>query len=180
MVLRKSWVIHYPWFQDFDSSTMEVAKKLIWVHCQTSLSKLASPNRCTGNIHKNRQRENNKGVFFTYARIRGEIDLGKGLSDRSQLKKWKMDISSGQSLDLENTTFGCRICNQTGHLQGTCSLAKKPANKRKGPWTKTKIWQPFEPPFPNNEEEVDLKDLPSGTDWKCHTVWAPPQTIDPN
>jgi len=72
-----------------------------------------------------------------------------------------MDISSGQSLDLENTTFGCRICNQTGHLQGTCSLAKKPANKRKGPWTKTKIWQPFEPPFPNNEEEVDLKDLPS-------------------
>lgn len=56
-----------------------------------------------------------------YASICVEVDLDKGLPEKMNLKwnnyKWV------QLLDYENTTFQCKICQQTRHLHGSCPLA---------------------------------------------------------
>ena len=68
--------------------------------------------------------------LFTYVRICVEIDLNKGLPDRLQLKHESFNWI--QSLDYENTTFRCRFCPLTGHLQDSCPLPKKFVKEEKG------------------------------------------------
>ena len=57
--------------------------------------------------------------LYTYSRICAEIDISKGLPDQINLKIG--DFHWTQTLDYENTTFRCRHCHQTGHLQKDCT-----------------------------------------------------------
>ena len=59
-----------------------------------------------------------------------------------------------QHLDYENTTFRCRICRCTGHLQNSCSAAKRDNRKKKKSGKATKGWKfPSEEPELQEEEE---------------------------
>jgi len=87
-----------------------------------------------------------KGIF-TFARICVEMDLSKGLPDRTHLTH--QDFKWPQWLDFENTTF--RI-HQMGHLQNTCKQAKK---RIKIP-EKQKGWQfPDHPSSDDEDEEMN-------------------------
>ena len=83
----------------------------------------------------------------TYVRICVEVDLSEGLPEQITLnwnsKTWV------QHLDYENTTFRCRSCLQTGHLQGSGPLARPP--KKRKPKPRTKRWDSLEP---NNNLET--------------------------
>lgn len=46
-----------------------------------------------------------------------------------------------QSLDYENTTFRCRICQQTGHLQNACLEYKKNSRRKKKTGNHRKAWK---------------------------------------
>lgn len=95
-----------------------------------------------------------KGIF-TFARICVEVDLSQGLSDHITLifnnSLWK------QLLDYENTTFRCRGCMQTGHLQYACPLARKDPKGNKKQQKKAKGWQ-----HTDLLEEEDMQTEPIG------------------
>lgn len=77
--------------------------------------------------------------IFTFARICVEVDLSEGLPDHITLNfnntQWI------QQLDYENTTFRCRTCLQTGHLQNSFPVALKDPRKAKKQPKKPKGWQ---------------------------------------
>ena len=77
-----------------------------------------------------------KGIF-TFARIYVDVDLSKGLPDHILLLHNNQQWS--QSLDYENTTFRCRTCLHTGHLQSACPQLKK--DRKKCQPQKPKGWQ---------------------------------------
>lgn len=87
--------------------------------------------------------------IYTFAQICVEVDLNKGLPDRIVLKH--KDHCWLQTIDYENTTFRCRICRKTGHLQNACPEYKKD-NQRRRKSGKKKGWT-FPPPDPEEEEE---------------------------
>ena len=69
--------------------------------------------------------------LFTYAWIYVEVDLSKGMQDKILLQT--KNFKHSQSLDNENTTFTCRVCSQTCHLQDAYSqLSKQPKKEKKG------------------------------------------------
>lgn len=94
--------------------------------------------------------------IFTFARICVDVDLNKGLSDCIQLIHKQMNWT--QNLDYENTTFRCRICKQTGHLQNICPEAKKNNLRRKKNGKQQKGWNffPSQQEMEEDEAEVDL------------------------
>ena len=97
-----------------------------------------------------------------FARICAEIDMRKGLPDQINLKIG--DFHWTQTLDYENTTFRCRHCHHTGHLQSSCP--SMPAQKKKANIKpKSKSWKPHDPPpmddsdFSSDEEEGDAEGM---------------------
>jgi hypothetical protein len=65
--------------------------------------------------------------FVTFSHICIEIDLIQGLPDRI-LIDWDENDPYMQMINYENTTFRCLSCQQTWHLQETCSLSPTPAS----------------------------------------------------
>ncbi|KAH9306361.1 hypothetical protein KI387_010765, partial [Taxus chinensis] len=63
-----------------------------------------------------------------------EIDLSKGLSDHINLKFG--NFMHSQPLDCENTAFRCKNCRNSGHLQASCPMIKKPVKKNGSRLTK--------------------------------------------
>lgn len=60
-----------------------------------------------------------------------------------------------QTIDYENTTFKCRICRQTRHLQNAWPKYKKDSQRRKKSSKQKKGWKL---PPPNLEEEGDYEE----------------------
>ena len=106
-----------------------------------------------GRFIKSHSDRKEQGVF-TYVRICVEIDLSKGLPNRLQLKHESFNWI--QRLDYENTSFRCRFCHLTGHLQDTCPLPKKFTKKKKGQTFNRKNWQTnYAPSLDGDEESED-------------------------
>ena len=92
-----------------------------------------------------------KGLV-TYARICMEVDLSVGFPNQITLtwssKSWVINI------EYENAAFRCRSCQQTGHLQGSCPLARP--SKKKKPKPRMKRWDNLNPnETSESEDEVD-------------------------
>jgi len=144
-----------PWFPEFDANTMVVTKMPVWVRLPNlplpfwPYPVLEDIGNLLGRFIKSDNERKDKGLY-TYARICVEIDLSKGLPDRIYLKHESYNWL--QILDYENTSFRCRFCNLTGHLQDTCPLAKKFPKKKKGPSSNRKNWQADYAPYPEEEE----------------------------
>ena len=90
-----------------------------------------------------------KKGLVTYVRIYVEVDLSAGLPEQISLswnsKSWTL------GLDYENTTFRCRSCQQTRHLQGTCPKEQCPTKRK--PKTRKKKWN-----SPDSDEEPEIED----------------------
>ena len=83
---------------------------------------LSAIGNSLGKFLKTDEERINQGIF-TYARICVEVDLSLGLPDHITLN-FNNSLWT-QPLDYENTTFRCRGCMQTRHLQYACPLARK-------------------------------------------------------
>lgn len=137
-----------PWFPDFDANTMKVSTMPVWVRLHGlplhfwHHKVLAAIGDSLGKFLKIDEDRVIKGIF-TFARICVEVDLSQGISDHITLNfnnsQWI------QQLDYENTTFRCRGCMQTGHLQYDCPLARKDTRRTKNQQKKPKGWQHTEP-----------------------------------
>lgn len=90
--------------------------------------------------------------IFTFARMCVEVNLSQGLHDHITLNfnnsQWI------QQLDYENTTFRCRGCMQTGHLQYDCPFARKDPRRTKKQQKKPKGWQHTDP---LEEEDINVE-----------------------
>ena len=82
-----------------------------------------------------------------------EVDLSAGLPDQITLN-WNSK-SWVQNIDYENTAFRCRLCQQTGHLQGSCPMDRRPIKGKLK--TRKKNWD-----SPDADEEVDFEEEDEG------------------
>lgn len=137
-----------PWFADFDANIMKISTMPVWVrlhnlplHFWHHLVLTAIGNTL-GKFLKVDEDRVSRGIF-SFARICVEVDLSQGLPDHISLNfnntQWI------QPLDYENTTFRCRSCRQTGHLQYSCPLVKKNPKGNKNRKKKPNGWQHTEP-----------------------------------
>ena len=84
----------------------------------------------------------------TYVHIYIEVDLSEGLPKKITLN-WN-STSWIQQLDYENTNFRCKSHQKTGHLQGSCLLAKPSQKRNPKP---SKRWASLELNTEGEEEE---------------------------
>lgn len=90
--------------------------------------------------------------IFTFAHICVEMDLNKTLPDCIPLIH--KDLKWSQTLDFENTTFRCRVCHQTRHLQNSCTLAGRKTTKKT---QKKKGWNFPDVSLSDKEEEETVE-----------------------
>lgn len=151
-----------PWFSDFDANKTVVSTMPVWVRLHNlplhfwhrkALTAIGNSIRKHLKIDEDRA---NRGIF-TYARICVEVDLSQGLPDHITIN-FNNSLWT-QQLDYENTTFRCRSCLQTGHLQYACPLCSKEPKGNKKQQKKPKGWQQTEPLEEEalNTEPTDLQ-----------------------
>ena len=97
--------------------------------------------------------------MYTFSCIYMEFDLSKGLPENIKMIYKKHNWLQG--LDYENTSFRCRICMLTGHLQSTCPEAKKSNNKKKQKGKQRKGWQYPPPDSEEDESEAEEEVTPT-------------------
>ena len=122
-----------PWTANFDPVHALVTITLVWVRLLNlpihfwSIEALNEIGNALGKFVAVDDDCLQKGMA-TYVHIYIKVDLSEGL-----LKKITLNWNSKswvQLLDYENTTFRCRTCLNTWHLQGSCPMAQ-PLKKRK-------------------------------------------------
>lgn len=131
-----------PWFLGLDVNIMVVSKMSIWVRLH-NLPLHFWHHKVIEEI------ENTMGKYiktnlditieeiFIFARICVWVD--KALPDRIHMIH--NNLRWTQFLYFENTTFRCRICVQTWHLQHMCPRAKKDPKRKKKQTKKPKGWK---------------------------------------
>ena len=112
-----------PWFPKFDPLTMVVTKVPIWVRLpnlpihfwsQWIFKGIGNALGCYLSSDGIRSTQGR----FTFSCICATIDINSGLPDMIDLKLGNSIWI--QALDYENTTFRCKICQQTCHLLNAC------------------------------------------------------------
>ena len=146
-----------PWKSDFDLLQAPVSITLVWVRllnlpmhfsCYEALKEIGNT---LGKLVAIDGDCLLKGMI-TYARMCVEVDLSAGLPEKITLK-WNSKPWVEQ-LDYENTTFRCKSCLQTGHLQSTCPMARPSKTRR--PKSRTKRWDnPVQNVNSESEEQDD-------------------------
>lgn len=132
-----------PWFPDFDANAMVVSTTPVWVRLHNlplhfwHRKVLITIGNSLGKFLKVDEDRAIRGIF-TFARICVEVDLSQGLPDHITLNFNNSLLT--QPLDYENTTFRCRRCLQTGHLQYACPLARNKPKGNKKQQKKPKGW----------------------------------------
>ncbi|KAH9320527.1 hypothetical protein KI387_015166 [Taxus chinensis] len=119
-----------PWFPEFNPNTLSISKTHVWVrlpnlplHLWYALEDIGN---ALGRFIKEDLDRTHSGLC-SFAQMCVEVDLSKGFPVRINLKF--DNFRHSQPLDYENTTFQCRICRNSGHLQAMCPLNKKPTKK---------------------------------------------------
>lgn len=123
---------------------MKISTMPVWVRLHNlplhfwHLKVLTTIGNSLGKFLKIDEDRVNRGIF-TFARICVEVDLSQGLPEHITLK-YNNSLRI-QLLDYENTTFRCRSCMQTGHLQFNCPLSRQGPKGKKKQQKRPKGWQ---------------------------------------